>query len=189
VGDRSRGRYATPADFHLHDGAPYRRQHVRRWGLGFVHRSRAILCRAVPNRSVTIRNCCIAVTHLLLLQRGRERVRRRHVRLQAPAARTERNGTPPAPAASVQVSRAARAHLTARGSLHLPPPPPLLRLSAARPSVACYDSCLYHSCLYHSCLYSLQASRSSSSQSSRWRVVHIRPDAGDCLPLPLPLFM
>jgi hypothetical protein len=31
----------------------YRGLHVRRWGLGFVHRSRAILCRAVPNPRVT----------------------------------------------------------------------------------------------------------------------------------------
>jgi hypothetical protein len=49
VGDRSRGRYATPADFAIHDGTPYRGLRVRRWGLGFVHRSRTILCRAVPN--------------------------------------------------------------------------------------------------------------------------------------------
>jgi hypothetical protein len=36
---------------------------VRRWGLGFVRRSRAIFCRAVcPNLNVTRRNCfCIAV--------------------------------------------------------------------------------------------------------------------------------
>jgi hypothetical protein len=59
VGGRSRGRYATPADFPLRDGSPYRGQHVRRWGLGFVHRSRSILCRAVPND----RNFCIAVRH------------------------------------------------------------------------------------------------------------------------------
>jgi hypothetical protein len=38
VGDRSRGRYATPADSPLHDGTPYRGLRVRRWGLGFVHR-------------------------------------------------------------------------------------------------------------------------------------------------------
>jgi hypothetical protein len=30
--------------------------HFRRWGLGFVHRSRTSLCRPVPNPSVTIRN-------------------------------------------------------------------------------------------------------------------------------------
>jgi hypothetical protein len=47
-GDRSRGCYATPADFPLHDGTPHRGLRVRRWGLGFVHRSRAIFCRAVP---------------------------------------------------------------------------------------------------------------------------------------------
>jgi hypothetical protein len=48
VGGRSRGRYATPADFPRHDGTSYRGLRVRRWGLGSVH-SRAILCRAVPN--------------------------------------------------------------------------------------------------------------------------------------------
>jgi hypothetical protein len=31
---RSRGRFATPADFPLHEGTPYRGLHVRRWGLG-----------------------------------------------------------------------------------------------------------------------------------------------------------
>jgi hypothetical protein len=35
VGDRSRGRYATPLDFPLNDGTPYRGLRVRRWGLGF----------------------------------------------------------------------------------------------------------------------------------------------------------
>jgi hypothetical protein len=48
VGGRSRGRYATPADSPLHGGTPYGGLHVLRWGLGFVHRSRKILCRAVP---------------------------------------------------------------------------------------------------------------------------------------------
>jgi hypothetical protein len=55
VGDRSRGRYATPADFRLHDGSSYRGLHVRRWGLGFVHHSRTILYRPVPNLNDTIR--------------------------------------------------------------------------------------------------------------------------------------
>jgi hypothetical protein len=49
VADRSRRRFATPADFPLHDGTPYRGLRVRRWGLGFLHRSRSTLCRAVPN--------------------------------------------------------------------------------------------------------------------------------------------
>ena len=35
VGDRSRGRFATPAGFPLHDGTPYRGLHVRRESLGF----------------------------------------------------------------------------------------------------------------------------------------------------------
>ena len=43
VGDRSRGRYATPPISRY--GSPYSHVHVRRWGLGFVHRSKAILCR------------------------------------------------------------------------------------------------------------------------------------------------
>jgi hypothetical protein len=60
VGGRSRGRFATPADFPRHDGTPYRGLRVRRWGLGFFHHSRTIFCRAVPNLSVTIRNFFIA---------------------------------------------------------------------------------------------------------------------------------
>jgi hypothetical protein len=48
VVERSRP-FATPADFPLHDGTPFRGLRVRRWGLGFVHRSRAILCRPAPN--------------------------------------------------------------------------------------------------------------------------------------------
>jgi hypothetical protein len=55
------GRYATPADSPVHDGTPYRKLRVRRWGFGFVHRSRSSFCRAVPNLRVTIRNFCIAV--------------------------------------------------------------------------------------------------------------------------------
>jgi hypothetical protein len=61
VGDRSRGRFATPADSPLHDGTPYSHVHVRRESLGFVPRSRTVLCRAVPNLSVTIRNFFTAV--------------------------------------------------------------------------------------------------------------------------------
>jgi hypothetical protein len=52
VGDRSRGRYATPAGTPRRDGTPYRGLRARRWGLGCVHRSRAAFCRAVPNLSV-----------------------------------------------------------------------------------------------------------------------------------------
>jgi hypothetical protein len=43
VGDRSRGRFATPADSPLHDGTPYRGLRVRRWDMGLVHRTRTIL--------------------------------------------------------------------------------------------------------------------------------------------------
>jgi hypothetical protein len=60
VGERSRGRFATPADFPRQDCTLYRGLHVPRWGLGFVHRSTAIFCRAVPNPSVTIRSFFIA---------------------------------------------------------------------------------------------------------------------------------
>jgi hypothetical protein len=68
VGDRSRGRFAMYADFPRHDVSPYSHVHARRESLGFVHRSRAIFCRPVPNLSVTIRNFCIAVhgVHLVL---------------------------------------------------------------------------------------------------------------------------
>jgi hypothetical protein len=61
VGDRSRGRFATPADSPLHDQSPYQGLHVRRGSLGFAPCSRTIFCPPVPNLSVTIRNCCIAV--------------------------------------------------------------------------------------------------------------------------------
>ena len=61
MGDRSRGRYATPAEFPRHDGSPYRELHVRCECLGCVHRSRVIFCRAVSNLNVTIRNFCIAI--------------------------------------------------------------------------------------------------------------------------------
>ena len=44
----------------VHGGTPYRGLRERRWGLGFVARARTILCRAVPNPSVTIRNFRIA---------------------------------------------------------------------------------------------------------------------------------
>jgi hypothetical protein len=61
VGDRSRGRFATPADSPLHDCSPCSHVHVRRGSLGFVHRSRTNFCRPVPNLGVTIRNFCIAL--------------------------------------------------------------------------------------------------------------------------------
>jgi hypothetical protein len=60
----SRGRYVTPADSPLHDGSPYRELRVGRWGLGCVHRSRASICRPVPNPNRPIRNfVLIAVDH------------------------------------------------------------------------------------------------------------------------------
>jgi hypothetical protein len=45
----------------LHDGTCTGGYALRRWGVGFVHRSRAVFCRAVPNPNVTIRNFCVAV--------------------------------------------------------------------------------------------------------------------------------
>jgi hypothetical protein len=59
----SRGRFATPADSPLHDGAPYRGLHVRGWGLGFVHRSRTTFCRAVPTQPFRSAAFSIAVPH------------------------------------------------------------------------------------------------------------------------------
>jgi hypothetical protein len=44
--------HAKLADLPLHDGASYRGLRARRGGLEFVHRSRAIFCRAVPNPNV-----------------------------------------------------------------------------------------------------------------------------------------
>jgi hypothetical protein len=49
--DRSRGRYATPADSPLRVLCTSYRSYaydVGVWGLGFVHRSRAIFCRPAP---------------------------------------------------------------------------------------------------------------------------------------------
>jgi hypothetical protein len=40
--------FATPADSPRHDGTPYRELRVRRWGLGVIHRSRALL---LPRRA------------------------------------------------------------------------------------------------------------------------------------------
>jgi hypothetical protein len=53
VGDRSRGRFATPADFPPHDCSPYSPVHVQQ-SLGFVPRSRAIICRA-PCQTLALR--------------------------------------------------------------------------------------------------------------------------------------
>ena len=65
VGDRSRGRFATPADSPHQDCSAYRGIHARRESLGFVHRSRAIFCRPAPNPNRPIRNFFTAVTHRL----------------------------------------------------------------------------------------------------------------------------
>jgi hypothetical protein len=60
-GDELWGRFATPADFPRHGCCPDSRAHVRRETLGFVHRSWAIFCRPVPNRTVTISHSFIAL--------------------------------------------------------------------------------------------------------------------------------
>jgi hypothetical protein len=44
-GVSSRGRFATPADFPLHDCSSYRGLHARRESLELFHRSSAIFCR------------------------------------------------------------------------------------------------------------------------------------------------
>jgi hypothetical protein len=50
------------ADFPRHDCGPYSHVHVRRESLGFVARSRAIFCHAVPNLSIANRNFIIGCT-------------------------------------------------------------------------------------------------------------------------------
>jgi hypothetical protein len=53
VGDRSRGRFATPAGFSLHDCSPYPHVHVRRESLGCVpgSKGRFLSPRAKPSRN------------------------------------------------------------------------------------------------------------------------------------------
>ena len=63
--DRPRGRFATPADFPIDACSPCSHVHVRRERLGFVPRFEEPFCSSlVPNPTVTIRNCCAAVTAL-----------------------------------------------------------------------------------------------------------------------------
>jgi hypothetical protein len=60
AGDRSRGRFATPADFPLHDGTPYRdyAYDVGVWDLSIIQGPFSVLpCQTL----VTIRNCFVAV--------------------------------------------------------------------------------------------------------------------------------
>jgi hypothetical protein len=67
VGDRSRGRYATPAGFPRQDSSPYSHARVSRASLGFVRRSSTGFCRPVPNPNISIRNfvhrCITQRTH------------------------------------------------------------------------------------------------------------------------------
>jgi hypothetical protein len=59
---RARASWCVPSTrWHPVPGAHAVGLRVRRRGLGFVHHSRAIFCRAVPRLRVTFRNCCIAV--------------------------------------------------------------------------------------------------------------------------------
>jgi hypothetical protein len=55
--------FATPADFAQHDRSPFSHVHVRRERVGFVHRSRTIFCRPVPNHHVTIATFPTAARH------------------------------------------------------------------------------------------------------------------------------
>jgi hypothetical protein len=69
-GVRSRGRFATPAGFPRHDGTTYRGLRVRRWGLEFVHRSRAIFCRPEPNHKLKLRFATFASLYATPLAHG-----------------------------------------------------------------------------------------------------------------------
>jgi hypothetical protein len=62
VGDRSRGRFATPADFPRQYCSTYRGLHVRHESLGFVPRSRTTFRRPVPNPNRPIRNRVLPVS-------------------------------------------------------------------------------------------------------------------------------
>jgi hypothetical protein len=55
VGDRSRGRFATRADFTLHGCCLYSHVHVSRDSLGLVPRPRTVLCRPNPNATCSPR--------------------------------------------------------------------------------------------------------------------------------------
>jgi hypothetical protein len=55
----ARGRFATPADFPLHDYSPYSHVHVRRESLGFVHRSKGHFLSPRANPYVAICNLFI----------------------------------------------------------------------------------------------------------------------------------
>jgi hypothetical protein len=92
VGDRSRGRFATPADSALEHCSPYSLVHARREGLGFVRTTRTIFCRPVPNDSYRV-SCAARASQFpnskdaalsarvyleaLLLHRSRSQLRRR----------------------------------------------------------------------------------------------------------------
>ena len=54
--------------FPSQDCSPYSYVHVRRVSLGFVHRSRTIFCRAVPNLTRPTRNCPLVE---VVIERGR----------------------------------------------------------------------------------------------------------------------
>ena len=60
-------------------------------GFGFVHHSRTLFCRAVPNPNITIRNFFIAVRHLVATQALVQKQLQNHPR---PAQRAGVGGTP-----------------------------------------------------------------------------------------------
>ena len=114
MGDRLRGRFATPADFALQDCSPYSHVHVHSESLGFVHRSGTVLCRPVPNLRGTTRNFCIAVPHL------------------TPHQPPHPASSPPPPPLCIESDTASR--LTAE-----PPSPPVLRSAGPSGMVQAHD--------------------------------------------------
>jgi hypothetical protein len=95
VGDRSRGRYATPADFLLHDSTPYRELRVRRWDLGVVHRSRTFLCRRAEPKShdsQRLHRCTTRGPHNVTTLRGWREARERQWSCVAAAGGVPKHG-------------------------------------------------------------------------------------------------
>jgi hypothetical protein len=155
VGDRSRGRFATPADFPRDDGTPYRKLHVRRWGLGFVHHSRAILCRPVPYLTVAIRNFFIAVCWVARgtgfdlrrlggLYRIGKQLNKRHLRTIRPQSRIKKLRLPEAGGVSARASAGLPRHDPAVLWNALLPPHGLLCPSASLPLFCLLGSHLEH---------------------------------------------
>jgi hypothetical protein len=66
----SRDRFATPAGSPRHECSPYRGLHARRESLGFVHRPRAIFCRARAKPCVTILVFCVSLQVTFFMRKG-----------------------------------------------------------------------------------------------------------------------